>query len=117
MLILVIDDDGLAGDMAAAIVNDCGHQALLADSAAQALVLLEQHAGVALIVCDLHMPDMDGIDLLRHLRARGCALPFMLLSGDAPPARLRAEPGIAAWLLKDAALEQSLRRAIEENKA
>ena len=34
-----------------------------------------------LIVLELHLPDTDGVELLRSLAARGCAAPIVLMSG------------------------------------
>src|SRR5262245_29686585 len=44
-------------------------------------------SGVAAIVTDLHMPQADGFDLIRALRAepRFAKLPVLLISGDSDP--------------------------------
>ena len=44
-------------------------------------------SGIAAIITDLHMPQSDGLDLIRQLRAepRFAALPILLISGDSDP--------------------------------
>lgn len=113
MRILIVDDDALAGAMTAAILDDAGHQTMLVDCAQGALGAL---AGgrFAIVVCDLHMPGMSGIELLRHLRGAGNAIPFVLLSGDPPDQALRQEPALGACLPKDEHLEHTLPKALAE---
>jgi CheY-like chemotaxis protein len=112
MRVLVIDDDELAAEMTAAISAEHGHETAIAGSAAEGMGLLEQDPRIDVVVCDLHMPQMDGLALLRHLRQRGRAVPFVLLSGDEPGAALRGEPGLDQCLVKDAMLEQTLGEAL-----
>lgn len=114
MRILVIDDDGLAGEMTAALACDLGHEAVLAGSAAEALGMLDEDGRFDSIVCDLHMPQQDGLGLLRQLRGRGSSLPFILLSGDAPGFVPAGEPGLSCCLVKDAMLGQTLALALAE---
>lgn len=108
MHVLIVDDDPLAGDLAAAVLADAGHDCQVAQGAAEALVQLEADARIALVVSDQQMPGMSGLELFRALRARGCGLPFVLLSGDAPASLRALEPGLAGVLAKDAALEETL---------
>ncbi len=73
--------------------------------------LLETH--VDLVLSDIRMPGLDGIDALAALRARGDATPVLLLTTfDDADLLLRAtEAGAQGFLLKDAAPED-LRDAI-----
>lgn len=48
-----------------------------------ALALLENHA-FDLMITDLWMPNMDGLDLLKRLRAINPKLPVIAISGGAP---------------------------------
>jgi len=48
------------------------------------LSLLEQKSA-ALALIDLHMPDMDGLKLLRNLRRRNANVTVLMLSGDDEP--------------------------------
>ncbi len=77
-----------------------------AHDGAELLRLLEHHA-VDVIVSDIRMPGIDGIDALRALRARGDATPMILLTTfDDADLLLRAvEAGAQGFLLKDASPE------------
>lgn len=69
----------------------------------QALAAL-QTANYDLVISDLHMPEMDGIELLREVRAdaRMFRLPFLLLTSDvnAENVKIAAELGVDGYLTK-----------------
>src|SRR5579884_2510126 len=70
--------------------------------------------GVALVITDLTLPGMSGTDLGQALRARGEAVPVIVLSGY-PPAGAAGD-AIAAWLQKPLEVEELLaavRRALK----
>lgn len=108
MRILVVDDDALAGEMTAAILEELGHQVLLAEDGVEAIGKLNADEGIELIISDMHMPMVSGIDLFRELREQGSALPFVLLTGDEPAGLLAQEPRLDACLLKDFGLGDTL---------
>jgi CheY-like chemotaxis protein len=114
MRILVVDDDSLAGEMIAAVLEDIGHSCKLAENGVDALELLAHGSGdFDLIISDMNMPLVSGIDLFRELRGQNIALPFILLTGDDPVGILAQEPSLDACLLKDADLEESLPKVID----
>jgi DNA-binding NarL/FixJ family response regulator len=53
-----------------------------AGNAVAALALLEQHPDIELVLLDLHMPGMSGLDLLSELKLRFSSLPVVVLSSD-----------------------------------
>lgn len=54
------------------------------------------------ILSDLRMPEMSGLELLASLKAQGCATPFLLMSGHASPSELAEArlAGVTAFLSK-----------------
>lgn len=108
MKILVVDDDPLAVAMIAAVLEDLGHTALLAENAIEAAEQLNADSAIALVISDMHMPMVSGIDLFRELRAQGNTLPFILLTGDSPEGLLAQEPRLDACLVKDGSLDELL---------
>ncbi|MFP3341808.1 response regulator [Halomonas sp. SIMBA_159] len=114
MRILVVDDDPLAGEMIGALLEFQGHEVLLATDAMEATSQLDAHDNIALIVSDMHMPLINGIELLSMLREQDVTLPFILLTGDTPDESLRQTPGLSACLQKDAALDTSLEHAVAQ---
>ncbi|OJA05707.1 response regulator [Halomonas sp. QHL1] len=114
MHILVVDDDPLAGEMTAALLESQGHEPLLANDAMEAVEQLDTHSDIKLIVSDMHMPLVSGLALLAMLREQDNHLPFILLTGDTPDAALRQTPGLAACLCKDAELAWNLEAAVKK---
>jgi CheY-like chemotaxis protein len=85
---------------------------------------LIQNQGVAAIITDLHMPHMDGFELIERVRAAGGAahLPIIVISGDSDPKtpeRVR-RLGADAYFAKPyspAAVRETLERLLHENSS
>lgn len=113
MKILLVDDDAMAAEMTAAILEDAGHALVVAQDAADAVRLFDANADVDMVISDMNMPLLSGIDLFRQLREQGQNIPFVLLTGDAAEPLLAEEPRLDACLVKDFSLEETLAPAID----
>src|ERR671930_547186 len=78
--ILVVDDERNTCDALEMILRRDGHSVLTAPSGNEALALLEEHE-VDLILSDMKMPQMDGLDLFRHIKSRYPGLVVVMMSG------------------------------------
>jgi CheY-like chemotaxis protein len=78
--VLVVDDDPQMRAMVARVLQPAGCDVRLAANGAEALRALER-GDIDLVVTDLLMPDIDGIELIRTLAARAPELPVAVLSG------------------------------------
>jgi CheY-like chemotaxis protein len=114
MKILVVDDDALAGEMTAAVLEGLGHEYVLAENGVEAMDRLSADGPFDLIISDMNMPLVSGIDLFREVRGQGVEMPFILLTGDDPEGPRAEEPNLDACLLKDFSLEESLPQVMEE---
>lgn len=81
--LLVVDDEAMIREIMTACLEDAGYGVLVAASGAEALTLLESHYPVHGMITDLSMPGMDGLALIRAVRARYPAMPSILLTGYA----------------------------------
>jgi PAS domain S-box-containing protein len=81
--ILVVDDDPLVASSAVDMLEDLGHTVIEANSAKQALEILEQRQGVDLLMTDQAMPGMTGSELVEVLRVKRPDLPVLLVTGYA----------------------------------
>ena len=61
-----------------------GLDPVLATSAEQALLQLEEQA-FALVICDLNLPGISGLELLQHLSKRAPEIVFIVASGISDP--------------------------------
>jgi len=66
--ILVVDDEAHITELVQYNLEQAGYQIQMASSGTEAFRLLDQ-IPVDLVILDLMLPDMDGIDLLRQIRA------------------------------------------------
>ncbi len=81
--ILVVDDDEGVRNMLADLIGVFGYQPIVASNGRDALSLLEKHE-VALIISDIKMPVMDGIEMLKQAKARYPNLGVILITGYRP---------------------------------
>jgi signal transduction histidine kinase len=80
--LLLVDDDEMVRSMAAIMLGSVGWDVLEAGGGHEALALWETHRGdIARIVLDVTMPGLDGPATMTALRADGCEVPIVLISG------------------------------------
>lgn len=78
--ILVVDDEEGVRDAFSLLLEQWGHEVHVADGGASALRLLERES-FDLVITDLVMPGIDGLEVLRKVRADHPDVPVILLSG------------------------------------
>jgi CheY-like chemotaxis protein len=78
--VMLVDDEGLVRRVVGDALGEAGFDVLSAGLGSEALALLDREAPDVL-VCDLSMPGMDGLDLFREARRRRPQLPAILLTG------------------------------------
>ena len=79
MRILLVEDDAVLGDGLSLSLNDWGFDVTLAVTGNDASSALSTQP-YDLVILDLGLPDMDGRELLRQLRARKSAIPVLILT-------------------------------------
>lgn len=84
--VLIVDDDAFSRALLRAVLRSAGRLDVAeASDGHQALQQIDRGDRPALILCDLQMPGMDGIEFLRHLAKRHYTGPLGLLSGTQRP--------------------------------
>ncbi len=114
MRILVVDDDIFSAEMITLVLEDAGYTVVSAENGVMAAEILNTQPAIDMIISDMHMPLVSGIELFRELREQGLNLPFILLTGDEPAGLLAEEPRLDACILKDFNLGESLPQVIAE---
>ncbi|MFN3077617.1 MAG: response regulator [Alphaproteobacteria bacterium] len=112
MRILVVDDDALAGEMTTVILEDAGHTVVYCENAVEALARLGEDPGIEMVISDMNMPLLDGLELFSTLRDQRVDVPFILLTGDDPGSLRRKEPRLGVCIVKDGDLVSNLARGV-----
>ena len=79
--ILVVEDDDTLRELLAEVLRAWGYQAVVVPSGADAVELLETQLFEVAVV-DIHLPEMDGVELLRHLKRHDPSIEVLMMTGD-----------------------------------
>lgn len=109
--ILAVDDSASMRQMVAFTLKEAGFDVIEAKDGAEALALAKTKS-VHLVLSDVNMPNMDGLSLVRALRALPAYkfVPMLLLTTESGPEK-KAEgkaAGATGWLVKPFNPEQLL---------
>jgi CheY-like chemotaxis protein len=85
--ILVVDDEPVERSLLATILRGGGHAVVEAPDGRQGLRALERDR-FDLILCDLFMPETDGLELIREVRRRQLSIKVIVISGGSSDGRL-----------------------------
>ncbi len=100
--VLVVDDDPAIRRLVASMLDLGGYRPLCAASGEEALsVLKSPETSADLVVTDLAMPGISGLELARQIRTRHPALPVVFMTGvveDGPAETLRKPFTVTAFL-------------------
>ncbi|WP_314945016.1 hybrid sensor histidine kinase/response regulator [Bradyrhizobium cosmicum] len=115
--VLLVDDDPVNCEVGEAILNRLGHRATIARNGASAVTLARDQA-FDIILMDLHMPDMDGVEAAAHIGKLG--LPKMpriiaVTADVSGRARERLAGAGIAKIVSKPILINALREAIEDD--
>jgi len=112
--LIVVDDEKNIRHVLAAFFESRGHQVLEAAGAAPALELLAAQPDVQLVITDLCMGDLDGLDLLEQLKLRRPQLPVVLMSAHGTvESAVRAMNGGAVDFLEKPLDLDAVQRVVE----
>ena len=75
--ILIVDDEKMMTELLTDHLQDCGYETMAANSAGEAISLLPKQPD--LIILDINMPGMDGLELCRNIRSH-IACPILFLT-------------------------------------
>jgi two-component system, chemotaxis family, chemotaxis protein CheY len=105
MKILSVDDSATMRRIIGRVVSMLGYDFIEAVNGMEALALLEKdHADVALVIMDINMPEMDGIQALEAIKANPSLkdLPVMMVTTDSDRTRIiqAVQAGAANYVTK-----------------
>src|SRR5262245_41607012 len=81
--VLLVEDDARLAGMVADYLGEAGLRAVIAPTGGEAQRLLKREA-FDVVILDLMLPDTDGLELCRHIRAES-AIPLLMLTARGDP--------------------------------
>src|SRR5450631_439140 len=109
-VILTVDDSASVRQMVKFTLSDAGYSVIEAVDGKDALVKLT--TPVNLVITDLNMPNLDGIGLIRSVRANPACkgLPIIMLTTESQESRKQEgkAAGATGWIVKPFATQQLL---------
>jgi two-component system chemotaxis response regulator CheY len=110
--ILAVDDSVSIRQLVSLTLQAAGHQVTVAKDGSEALTLAKGNGAFQVFITDLNMPVMDGIALVKNLRAldKYKHTPILLLTTELDPAKKAAAKtaGATGWMVKPFDPEQLL---------
>jgi two-component system chemotaxis response regulator CheY len=105
--ILVVDDAAVVRKQVRKALERAGYTAIEAVDGAEGLDKVAANPHIRLVVCDVHMPRMNGIEFLEQLRERASPIPVLMLTAEAHPDLVRRAQHLGArgWIMKPLKLE------------
>lgn len=100
--VLIVEEEGYTRTLIRTIARAIGaDQVCTAGGAKAALKVLDETA-INLVVCDLNLPDMNGLELLAELRRRIPGIPFLLISNQSDPEHIQqaVDSGVSAIVVR-----------------
>ncbi|MDX2452368.1 response regulator [Desulfosarcina sp.] len=82
--ILVVDDDDLIRDVVCLMLSTLGYATIAAQDGIEALVCMKNNDSIHLVLTDINIPQMDGWELARHIKALKPEVPIVAFTGDSP---------------------------------
>jgi DNA-binding response OmpR family regulator len=80
MHLLVIEDDPRLSRLLKRLLEDDRHVVELATDGEGGLEVAEDATGIDCVILDIGLPDISGLDVARRMRARGLAVPILMLT-------------------------------------
>lgn len=103
-MIMTVDDSRSVRQMVSFTLNSAGYQTVEAVDGRDALSKLGESVTIDMLVTDLNMPNMDGIELVRSIRAqqRHKFIPILLLTTESQEAKKQQgkAAGASGWIVK-----------------
>ena len=101
--ILIVDDSESIREVVSFTLENEGFEVLIANDGTDALKFLDGRE-IDMIITDLHMPEMDGITLIKHVREMEAyqRIPILFLTTESQTAKKMEakEAGGTGWIIK-----------------
>lgn len=102
--VLVVDDSATVRHQVGSALTQAGFTVIEAVDGVDGAARIEATSDLALVICDVNMPRMNGLEMLEAVRSKPCAasMPIIMLTTEGDPSLVaRAkQAGAKGWIVK-----------------
>ena len=102
--ILIVDDSATVRQQVGAVLLAAGYDVVEAADGALGSAEIARTTDLAMVICDVNMPNMNGIDMVTLVKSEGknAALPIVMLTTEGQPTLVERakKAGAKGWIVK-----------------
>jgi two-component system chemotaxis response regulator CheY len=102
--VIVIDDSATVRQQVAIALSQAGFEVIEASDGDEGVEVIERTTDAAMVICDVNMPRMNGLDLLEAVKKDGknANLPVLMLTTEGQPQLIERakKSGAKGWVVK-----------------
>ena len=100
--VLVVDDSEFIRQQVSVLLEEAGFNVQTASDGMQGLDTIKGEQDIALVICDVNMPRMDGMEMLSEVRKAEIKVPVVMLTTEGDPDLIDKARSLGAtgWLVK-----------------
>lgn len=100
--VLIVEEEGYTRTLLRTVARALGAEQIATASGAKAALRLVDETSINLVICDLYLPEMSGLDFLAELRRRSPDTQFLLISNQSDPEHIQqaVNSGVSAILVR-----------------
>jgi two-component system chemotaxis response regulator CheY len=108
--VMVVDDSQAVREMIGQALREAGYEVVEAEDGVMGLSRLGSENDISMVLCDVNMPHMDGLEMLSAVKAGGkhATLPVFMLTteGKVDVIKQAKQLGARGWIIKPFKREQ-----------
>lgn len=102
--ILIVDDSSTVRQQVRLALRQGGFEVVEASDGVEGVAAVKSRDDIALVISDVNMPNMDGLEMVETLKGNGANadLPILMLTTEGSPALIKRakRAGASGWLVK-----------------
>lgn len=102
--VLIVDDSPIVRQQVKLALMPEGFELLEAEDGVQGLQMLESHSEIGLLICDVNMPNLNGLEMLEQMSTKRLRpdLPIVMLTTEGDPGLMKQAKqwGAKGWIVK-----------------
>jgi two-component system chemotaxis response regulator CheY len=102
--VLVVDDSSTVRQQVSLALRQAGFDTVEAADGVEGIATIEANRAISMVVCDVNMPNMNGLDMVEKVKSRPehKALPILMLTTEGQPSMIKRakQAGAVGWIVK-----------------